>query len=305
MSSALRTDRKALRALRQGDPLTLQLREASREDEDLKDDFRRLANRLRDLLLRVWPELLRLVPAADEPWFWTLLRYAPMPTAGEALPIARVRRILREHRIRRVSAETVVEVLRTPSVYLAPGVREGVAPRISDLLEQIAVVYTHRREAQRRLETILQALEDSPTETGREHQDVVILQSLPGIGTRITATMLAEAARPLRERDYDALRVLAGIAPVTKRSGKGLRIVQMRRACNDHLRSALRAWAMRVIQLDAPSRAHYDRLRASGHRHDRALRGVVDRLLAVLIAMLRDGTVYDATKRQRTTTAAA
>jgi hypothetical protein len=34
-------------------------------------------------------------------------------------------------------------------------------------------------------------------------------------------------------------------------------------------------------------------LRAKGHSHGRALRGVADRLLAVLIAMLRSGTLYD------------
>ncbi len=32
---------------------------------------------------------------------------------------------------------------------------------------------------------------------------------------------------------------------------------------------------------------------------ERAHRGVVDRLLAVLIAMLRDGTLYDETRRRR------
>jgi hypothetical protein len=284
--------------------LTLQLREASRHDAELQEDFQRLANRLRDRLVRVWPELLRLAPAANEPWFWTLLGLAPTPASGERLSPARVKRVLVKHRIRRVTADEVVTVLRTRSVYLAPGVREGVAPRIKALLRQIEIVYEQRKEAEHRLEAALQTIADeTPTEKVREHQDVEILQSLPGIGIRITATMLAEAAQGLRDRDYHAVRILGGAAPVTRRSGK-MRVVQMRYACNGRVRFALRCWATNAIQRDLGTRAHYDRLRKAGHNHDRALRGVVDRLLAVLMAMLRDGTLYDESRRRRQATAA-
>ena len=299
LSSALRTDRAALREVRVSDPRVVELRELSRQDTEVQEDLRRLVNRLREQLLRVWPELLRLSPAANDPWLWTLLDVAPTPSVGATLPLPRVRRILRQHRIRRLSAEDVAVVLRAPSVYVAPGVREGVAVRIHGLLEQLWVVARQRREAERRLEAALKTLrEDTPTEKGREHADVMILQSLPGIGTRITAAMLADAAQPLQDRDYHALRVLGGAAPVTRRSGKS-RVVRMRYACHSRVRVALRGWAMGAIQRDAASRAHYDQLRAKGHLHERALRGVADRLLAVLVAMLRDGTVYDEHRRTR------
>ena len=45
-----------------------------------------------------------------------------------------------------------------------------------------------------------------------------------------------------------------------------------------------------------PARAYYDGLRARGHRHARALRSVADRWLRILIAMLKTGTVYDASR---------
>lgn len=298
-ASAVRTDRARLRELHLADPLTLELREASREETDLQEDFRRLANRLRDHLLRVWPELLSLVHAADEPWFWTVLELAPTPSAGLLVRTAAVRKLLREHHIRRVPASEVVTLLHTPSVYLAPGVREGVVPRIANLIEQLRIVHAQRRTAEGRLERALQRLVDeTPAEKHREHHDVEILQSLPGIGTRIAARMLAEAAQPLRERDYHALRVLGGPAPVTIRSGKS-RVVQMRYGCHRRLRATLRCWAMTAIQRDAHSRAHYDRLRQKGHDHERALRGVVDRLIPVMMAMLRDGSLYDASRRNR------
>jgi hypothetical protein len=45
---------------------------------------------------------------------------------------------------------------------------------------------------------------------------VEIVQSLPGVGRKITAWLFAEAAQPLAERDYAALRTQGGVAPVTK-----------------------------------------------------------------------------------------
>ena len=295
LANALRTDPRAFCRLEPDDPLTVQLREAVRQDAELTEDLRRAANRLREHLVRVWPELLALAPAADEPWFWTVLDLAPAPHAAARIRPARLRQLLREHHIRRVTAEEVLVVLRTPSVHLAAGVREGVLPRITDLIEQLRILHAQRRRAERRMADTLVALAETPTETGREHPDVTVLQSLPGIGVRIAARMLADAARPLRARDYHALRVLVGVAPVTKQSGKS-RLVRMRHACHHPLRAACHAWAQVSIRDDPRSRAHYQQLRARGHNHARALRGVVDRLLALLIAMLRTNTLYEATR---------
>ncbi len=57
-------------------------------------------------------------------------------------------------------------------------------------------------------------------------------------------------------------------------------------------------WARCSVQHDPFSKLHYARLRQVGHNHGRALRGVADRLLAVLMAMLRAGEVYDPNRRQ-------
>ena len=52
-----------------------------------------------------------------------------------------------------------------------------------------------------------------------------------------------------------------------------------------------------VPNCDERSREHYVQLRSKGHSHGRALRGVADRLLAVLIAMLKNGGTYNPTFR--------
>lgn len=53
---------------------------------------------------------------------------------------------------------------------------------------------------------------------------------------------------------------------------------------------------------DGHWRFRYRALRERGHSHGRALRSIADRLLGVLVAMLKSGTTYDnaITRRHRT-----
>jgi hypothetical protein len=71
----------------------------------------------------------------------------------------------------------------------------------------------------------------------------------------------------------------------------------MRYACNTRLRDALYYWADAARQHDDRTKAHYALLRHRGHHHARALRGVADRLLSVLVAMLQSRSLYDPTRR--------
>jgi transposase len=115
---------------------------------------------------------------------------------------------------------------------------------------------------------------------------------LPGVGRIVLATLLAEAAEPLRRRDYHALRTLSGVAPVTRRSGKRC-VVVMRQACHMRLRRAVYHWACVAVQHDELSWRRYAELRKRGRSHGRALRSVADRLLAVACAMLSHQTLFD------------
>ena len=104
-----------------------------------------MANRLREQLHRFYVQALNLCPAADEPWLWSLLELAPTPQAAHGLRIKRVERLLREHRIRRVSAEQVLAALRAPALQVAPGVVEATTEHIGLLLPRLRLVHTHLR----------------------------------------------------------------------------------------------------------------------------------------------------------------
>jgi transposase len=299
IGDSLRTDPQAFRLVRLDDPLVIQLREWSRVDEDLGDELARLTNQLRELVYRVMPHLLTACPAANEPWFWALLRQAPTPAAQRRLSSRRLERLLRDHRIRRLDAAQLGAVVQQASVYTAPGVVDAVAAHIAVVLPRIELVAAQRRDAQRQLERLLDRLEaeQAPAGDQREHSDVAIVRSMPGVGTRVAARMLAEASQPLVDRAYHVLRTWMGVAPVTKQSGRR-RAVVMRYACNDRLREAAYHWARTGLQTDHASKAYYTALRGRGHSHARALRSVADRLLRVLMALLRDRQVFDAARHR-------
>lgn len=291
LARALRTDTGAFRRLDPEDDRVVELRELSRLEDDLSTDVRRWSNRLHAQVHRVMPALLTLCPGADEPWFWTLLSRAPTAAAAAHLSRGVVARLLQQHRIRRLTPDEVVGVLRMRRVPAAPGVVRAVEAQFGVLLPRLRLAAEQRARCVERLDELLEELAQT-----QEHRDVTILRSLPGVGRKISATMLAEASRPLAARDYHALRTQAGSAPITKQSGRR-RLVIMRRACNVRLRNAVHYWALNSVLRDATSAALYARLRARGCSRGRALRGVADRLLAVLVAMLHTQTLYDPARR--------
>jgi transposase len=294
VGDALRTDRRAFRRVRPDDPVVVELREVTRLREDLQEDEVRLTNRLRDQLYRVDAAWLTVSPAADEPWLWAILAQVPDPARWTQLSRGRVAAILRAHRIRRLGAEDVLAALHQPRLRVAAGVTDAVATRIRAVVAQLQLVSNQRLVAEHRIDQLLERLAVEPAaDESREHRDVEILQSLPGVGRMVTATMRTEATGALAARDYPTLRAQTGTAPVTKRSGKRVFHVHMRYACKGRLRQAIYHWARTSIQHDAGARAYYDALRARGHHHARALRSVGDRWLRILIAMLKSGTVYD------------
>jgi transposase len=300
LADSLRTDQHCFKRIDMDHPLIVRIRELSRLEDDLQQDWSRLSNQLRAQLHRYYPQMLRLSGAADDPWVWELIEMARLPARALKLRRTRVQTLLSKYRIRRFSADEVLAELRAQPLLLAPGTAEAASEVSMLLISRLRLLAQQKIDVAKRVETILEQLTINPArELGQgEHRDIELLRSLPGVGRIIAATMLAEASQPLAKRDYHALRAYGGIAPVTRRSGKKMQ-VQMRYGCNIRLRNALYHWSRVSLQHDERSRQQYHRLRRSGHSHGRALRGVADRLLAVLIAMLRQQTRYDPQRRQR------
>ena len=246
LADGLRTDARAFRAVQPDDPAIIQLRELCRIVEELQEQERRLTNRLREQLFRIDAAWLALSPAADDPWLWTRARARrPIPRRGRGSPAGAWRRPCG-----RIAFGASRSTTSWPPYAAAAdrrarrGRRGGAADRVAGR-RSCVLVHEQRTAAERRIEQALDTLAPV-TETdaeSREHRDVEILRSLPGVGRIVAATMLTEATAAMAARDYATLRMHGGAAPVTKRSGKRLYTVHMRYACKSRLRQALYHWA--------------------------------------------------------------
>ena len=294
LAGSLRTDRAAFRQLAADNPVVIELREWSRMADELQQERTCLANRLRQQLWRYYPQAAKLTDDVADDWFLALWQKVPTPDSAAKASEKAIARVLSAYRIRRLDAATVLSILREPPLFVAPGTTEAACAHIRSLAARLHLVNQQIREAQHSLDRLCAELEGEENPSGQscEQCDVTILRSWPGIGRINLATLLAEAAEPLRRRDYHALRALAGVAPVTRQSGKQ-RFVTRRLACNRRLQTAVHHWSRVAIQHDATARRRYDALRQRGHGHARALRSVGDRLLYALCTALKRHTPYD------------
>jgi transposase len=315
LASSLRTDVTLFTRLELGNPVVVELREMSRGREELVADIVALGNEFTSHVRRYFPQWLELGSFHDDRWLVDLFEAAPTPAMAKHLKRARVEAVLKRMHVRRITADAVLSTLRRKPLPVAPGVVDAVSQRALLVLPRLKLALDLRVPANRRIEQLLAKLEHghevaNDTEAGdadpakpKQHRDAAILLSLPGAGAVVGATMLTEATNALARRDYQALRTLSGVAPVTFQTGKQRQggpskpTVSMRRGCSARLRNAMHYLAGAAIQHDPRLRAMYVKLRARGHTHSRALRGVADRLLAMLVSMLRNRTLYDESRR--------
>ena len=294
MASALRTDPHCFRRLAISDPIVVELREWSRIAQDLTSERTSLVNRLRQQLWRYFPAFLELNADLSAAWLIELWQAVPTPQAAKRVRKASIEVILKRHRIRRLDADQIREILRQRPLAVAAGTVDAARAHCATLIARLKLINRQIADAYHQLDTLTAKVgaTGQPSPGQNTQRDAVILASLPGLGRINLATLLAEASDPLQRRDYHALRALTGVAPVTRQSGRS-RIIVRRYAHHSRLANTVYHWARTAVQHDVISRTKYAALRARGHSHGRALRSVADRLLNVACSMLRAGTIFN------------
>jgi len=293
-AEGVRTDRRLFRRVHVTDPRLVELRAWSRLAEELTEERVRLTNRVRHELWRYYPQLLQVSDDLTEPWVLDLWNLVPTPAKARRLRAASVEKLLKQHRVRRIDADTVLRILQEPAIKVGKGVAEAASVHLRSLFTRLRVVNRELRQAEAKLDALCAAIGEIDADSGEglQRQDVKILRSMPGIGRINLATLLCEGSGPLSRRDYQALRTLCGAAPVTKRSGKSHTVI-MRYAAHVRLRRAVYHWARVATQHDPKSKLRYAALRRRGKSHGRALRGVGDRLLGLTCVLLERQTPFD------------
>ena len=300
LADTLRTDRPRFQRLNLLPPEIIALKELLSARDQLIKHHVALSSQIRDLLVRCWPHLLTLAPRnrALDSFFCELLELFFHADQTHSLQPQSIQDLLKKHHIRRVKTDQVLGTIQKPSLRVAPGTIAATSIHIRLLVQQLLLVWRQRRDSDQYLERWFRPIQ--LTSERKKPSDAAILASLPGVGAFVLASVFAYAHDAIRLRNLIALRNLGGIAPVTKQSGKR-RQVLMRRARSQPLNYALHHWAHMAVLRDTHFKLHYQSLRQKGHRHARALRGVMDRILTIAVAMLRDSTLYDPSRHKNET----
>jgi transposase len=128
------------------------------------------------------------------------------------------------------------------------------------------------------------------------HPDAHIFTSLPRAGTVRAARLLAETGDcRARFPDPGSLAGLAGVAPVTRQSGKHISI-GFRWAANRQLRDAVCDFAADSRHASPWAAAIYDAARARGKDHPHAVRILARAWIYVIWRCWQEGTAYDPAK---------
>jgi len=144
-----------------------------------------------------------------------------------------------------------------------------------------AHIHWLQSELERYHEDLDQMIRQSPI--WREQED--LLKSVPGIGSVISRTVLAELPE-LGSLNRKQIAALVGVAPLNWDSGllRGRRVIWGGRA---HVRTALYMAALTASRCNPVLRDFYKRLRAAGKAPKVALVACMRKLLVILSAILR------------------
>ena len=178
--------------------------------------------------------------------------------------------------------DEMVDVLTQPALPVADHLQQAKAPLISYLA---ASIQTLNSEIAKRNQWITEHLDHLP--------EANWVRSLPGAGEVLAPALLACLGRdPQRFASVADARALMGTAPVTKASGT-VRVVQFRRGCWKFARRTLQLFADQSRHQCPWAQAFYSKQRNSGHNHHAALRALAHKWLKIILAMRRDGTIYN------------
>lgn len=284
LADLLRTDGHRFRALRAPSEHTRALRAAVRTRDDLVGTRVQLGNQLRSLLESFWAGAAAIFADIDSPIALAFLDDFPTPESAARLNEKRLERFLKRHAYcgRRSPAELLHRLHAAPLGYAAALESETKGQLVRALVAVLRPLVQQIRELDGLIAAHL-----------AQHPDGAILRSFPRTGCINAAQILAELGDDrLRFATFEQFAAEAGVAPVTRASGKH-RGVFCRFACNKRLRQAMTTWADNSRHQSAWAAQVYRGARARGCDHPHAVRILARAWARVLWRCWHDRIPYD------------
>jgi len=289
LADLLRTDGHRFRTLAPLSDETKALRGMVRVRDDLVGQRVATANQLRCLLEQFWPGAATIFADVDSPIALDFLERYPTPQSAVSLGEKRLAAFMARHAYcgRRSAVELLARLRGAPPS--AAGELESEAKG-----ECVRALVAVLRPLVAQLATLTAAVEHAID----AHPDGKIVTPLFRTGRVCAAQILAELGDDRgRFVSADHLSAEAGVAPVTRESGKR-RAVSFRWACNMHLRKALTTLADTTRHTTPWAAFTYQRARARGCEHAHALRILARAWCRVLWTCWQQRTPYDPTKHR-------
>ena len=282
IADAARSLPHTLRELTQADTDEATLGMLTGFDLDLSRQVNQVSNRIRGLFTQIHPALEKVLGSRlEHDAILEVLMTWTTPDKLRKAGRARIDAKLKKHGARRHSAwtEEILVALARQTVTVTGTEAAGIV--IPHVARQLISLHAQRADVAREVEGIVV-----------NHPLYLVLTSMPGIGLRTCAVIIAELSGKTFT-SAAALASYAGLAPTTRQSGTSIKSERVSHSGNKRLKRALFLSAFAVIRTDPTSRAYYNRKRNQGKRHNQAIIALAHRRLTVLYAMLRDNTLYD------------
>jgi transposase len=265
------------------------LRALTRTRRDLVEERTAARQRLHDELVVLFPEFVRLVarwPGATDLGTPALLQLLSSHPSAQAVAAAAGEALAA--RLGDVSAgrwgQAEATALRDAAAASVAGTRAVVARGLV-----VRTLALHLLELQQRVAE----LEAAIAELLRDAADAQRLQTIPGIGPRLAATILAELGDIARFQRVDEVVAYAGLDPRTRQSGAFAGQKRLSKRGPGALRHALYLAAFVAARTRPEWQARFQRLRDRG-RGAKEARVILSRaLLRVIYHLLRTGAAYD------------
>ncbi len=285
----LRIRARRLKRLQPYSDDTRALRAVSRARQDLVEQRVAAHNQLEACLDAFWPGAKEIFSDVTTDIALDFLERYPTPSAARNLGEKRLAAFLVKHSYcgRRPAGE-LLERLRAAPAGIPSGAESEA--RRDAVLGYVRVI--------RALNASIKALSRSVAAHLGEHPDNEIFTSLPRSGQVNAAQMLAEWGDCRQAYDSpEAVAALAGLTPVTKKSGKH-HSVHFRWACNKRFRVAMTTFADNSRHASPWAADVYQRAIDRGCDHPHAVRVLARAWVRVIYACWTTHTPYDAAQHK-------
>ena len=284
LADTLRTDRARLRPLVPDTPAAVAVRAAVRARKDLVAHRIRACNQLRAHLAAAFPAAIGLFSELDSPVSLAFLARFGSQDAAAQLDEDAIAAWLSTLPARGNPAPPGVLCARLRSA--VPGATGAYGAAQAGITAAMTAVVAG-------LAAQVKALETQIAGQLAAHPDAPVFTSLPGTGTLRAARLLGEIGdcRP-RFPDPWSLAALAGVAPVTRRSGTYISHT-FRWAVSHPLRDAVCDFANGSRHASPWAAAIYQDARDRGKDHPHAVRILGRAWIYIIWRCWHDGTAYD------------